>query len=226
MTQSAPHIMKILLPSILALLFLFGEPLNAQGVSARGPVKCLLVNGGANGLTAAESDSLLANLRGKLSQFPSLSIQLRSEFAKGLTKDEKAAVDKCTDVNCLLRPASKAGMQRILLCRLSKKNGAYTIQSDEYELAKGQKVSSTVHGAVCEDAEEIDDFLRDAAVKIGQTLTHSNAIPAQLQASKSNLWWYVGSAATIGVAAGVYLLVSKPKTSAAPQSLPLPPGLP
>ena len=227
MTQSALHVMKILLPSILALLFLPGKPLNAQEVPAKGPMKCLMVNGGGSGLTAAESDNLLAQLRGKLSHFTSLSTQLRGEFAKSLTKDEKAAVDKCSDINCLLRPASKAGFQRILLCRFSKKNAAYTIQSVEYELAKGQKISSTVHTGVCEDAEALDDFLRDAAVKIGQSLTHSNAIPAQLEASKSNLWWYIGTAATLGITAGVYLLVSKPKQpSATPQSLPLPPGLP
>jgi hypothetical protein len=186
-----------------------------------------LVSGGASGLSVGETDSFFSNLQGKLSQFAALSVFLKADFAKGLNKEDKAALEKCIDVRCVQTLAGKAGFQRVLLCRITKKNFAYQFQSDEFDVKKAQKLSGITENAVCASAGDVDSFIRKVAIRVGQTVTHDTSVPESLQESKSNLWWYIGSAAAVGVAAGVYFIVEhKKQNSSTPTSLPLPPNFP
>jgi hypothetical protein len=199
----------------------------SQPGPSRSAIKVVLVSGGTNGLSAGEADSFFSNFQGKLSQFPGLSVLLKADFAKGLSREDKAVLDKCVDVGCVQSLAGKAGFQRVLLCRVAKKNSSYQFQSDEFDVKKPQKISEITDNAVCTSAEEIDSFVKKAAIRVGQSITHETSAPESLQESKSNLWWYIGSAAVVGAAAGVYFIVEhKKQNSSTPSSLPLPPNFP
>jgi len=190
-------------------------------------IKVVLLRGGASGLSAKEADSFYSSLQGELAQFASLKVYSKPDLARGLSKEEIAALNKCSDLSCMESYARKAGMERMLLIRITKKNNTYQFQSDEYDAVKFQKLSDISENEVCETGEEVEHFVKAMAIKVGQNTTHDSTVPESLQESKSNLWWYVGGAATVGVAAGVYLSVShKKSTSTSPTSLPLPPEFP
>jgi hypothetical protein len=144
-----------------------------------------------------------------------------------LNKEDRAALEKCVDVSCVRTLAGKAGFQRVLLCRITKKNSTYQFQSDEFDVKKSQKISEVTDNAVCASTGDVDNFIRKVATRLGQTVTHDTSVPKSLQESKSNLWWYIGSAAAVGVAVGVYFIVEhKKQNSSTPTSLPLPPNFP
>ena len=221
------HIHRLLLLCTVAAMFVLPLQLTAQPASSKSTIKVVLVSGGTSGLSAGESDSFFSNLQGKLSQFTALSVFLKADFAKGLNKEDRAALEKCEDVACVQTLAGKAGFQKILLCRITKKNSVYQFQSDEFDVKKAQKLSEVTDNAVCASAGDVDLFIRKVAMRVGQTMTHNTSVPESLQESKSNLWWYIGSAAVVGVAAGVYYVVEhKKQNSSTPRSLPLPPNLP
>ena len=156
--------------------------------------------------------------------FPSI---LKADFAKGLSKEDRASLEKCVNVGCVQTLAGKAGFQRILLCRITKKNSTYQFQSDEFDVKKAQKLTQVTDNAVCASAGDVDLFIKKLALRIGQTMTHDTAVPESFQGSKSNLWWYIGSAAAVGVAAGAYFIVEhKKQNPSTPSSLPLPPNFP
>ncbi len=212
---------------IAAAVIAASQPLSAQLPQSKSPIRLVVVSGGVNGLSAAESDAFFLNFQSKLSQFPNLSVYLKTDFAKGLNKEDRAALDKCADVSCVQSLAGKAGFQRVLLCRITKRNSSYQFQSDEYDVKKPQKISEVTDNGVCTSSDEVDGFVRKAAIRVGQSVTHETSVPEALQESKSNLWWYIGSAAVVGVAAGVYILAEHKKSSTtAPSSLPLPPNFP
>ncbi|MGA7162307.1 MAG: hypothetical protein WBZ48_15025 [Bacteroidota bacterium] len=210
-----------------AILCIIPPQLTAQPAPSRSTIKIVLLRGGSSGLSAGETESILVSLKEKLSQFDALTVSFKADIAKGLSKEDKAALDKCSDLTCLRPLAGKAGFQRLLLCRITKKNSAYQFQSDEYDVKKNEKLSQVTDNAVCNSAGDLDNFTRRIAIRVGQAATHEASIPEALQESKSNLWWYIGSAATVVVAGGVYYIVShKKQNSANPSSLPLPPTFP
>jgi len=202
------------------------SPIRAQD-APRASIKVVVVSGGVSGMSPAESNSFFSSFREKLSQFSELEIVLKADFAKGLKKEDKAALDKCTDITCIQSLAARSGFQRVLLLRVTKKNSAYQLQSDEFDVKKPQKLSGITDNAVCTSEDEVDLFIRRAAIKMGQAMTHDTSIPEGLQESKSNLWWYVGSAVVVGAAAGTYfILAHKKANSSTSTSLPLPPSFP
>ena len=217
----------MLLAFIAAISIMLPTRSIAQSPPSKSMIKVILISGGTSGLSVGESDYFFANLQGKLSQFTSLSVFLKGDFAKGLNKEDKAALEKCSSISCVQSIAGKAGFQRVLLCRITKKNSAYQFQSDEFDVKKAQRLSEITENAVCASDGDVDLFIRKVAVKVGQALTHGTSVPESLQESKSNLWWYIGSAAAVGVAAGVYFIVEhKKQNSNTPTSLPLPPNFP
>jgi hypothetical protein len=219
--------LRLLVISAVAAMFMLPPRLTAQHVSSRSTIKVVVVSGGASGLSAGETDSFFSNLQGKLSQFSDLSVFLKADLARGLKKEDRAALEKCGDVSCVQSIAGKAGFQRVLLCRITKKNSTYQFQSDEFDVRKAQKLSRVTDNAVCASAGDVDLFIRKVAVRVGQTVTHDTSVPEALQESNSNLWWYIGSAVVVGVAAGAYYVVAhKKQSSSTPGSLPLPPNLP
>ncbi len=219
--------LKCLLLIIPLAVVAVSQRLLAQPAFSKSMIKVVLVSGGASGLSAGEADSFFLSLRAKLSEFTSLSVLLKADFAKGLSKENRAALEKCSDVSCVQTLAAKAGFQRVLLCRITKKNSTYQFQSDEFDAKKPQKLSGITDNAVCASAGDVDNFIRKIAIRVGQTVTHDASIPETLQESKSNLWWYIGSAAAVGVAAGVYVIVEhKKQNPSTPASLPLPPNFP
>lgn len=208
-------------------MFMLPPRLTAQPTSSKSTIKVVVVSGGASGLSAGETDSFFSNLQGKLSQFSALSVFLKADLARGLNKEDRAALEKCGDVSCVQSIAGKAGFQRVLLCRITKKNSMYQFQSDEFDVKRPQKLSEVTDNAACASAGDVDLFIREVAIRVGQTVTHDTSVPESLQESKSDLWWYIGSAAVVGVAAGVYYVVAhKKQSSGTPSSLPLPPNLP
>ena len=216
-----------LLVFLAAVSFMLPDLSYSQPAPSRSMIKVVLVSGGTSGLAAGEADSFFSNLQGQLSQFPGLSVVLKADFAKGLSREDRAVLDKCVDVGCVQTLAGKAGFQRVLLCRVAKKNSSYQFQSDEFDVKKSQKISEITDNAVCTSAEEINSFVRKSAIRVGQSMTHESSVPETLQEPKSNLWWYIGSAAVVGAAAGVYFIVEhKKQNAAAPTSLPLPPDFP
>ena len=218
---------KIVVIVVVAAMSVLSSQLTAQPASSKSTVKVVLVSGGTSGLSAGESDSFFSNLQEKLSQFAPLSVFLKADFAKGLNKEDRAALQKCGNVGCVQALAARAGFQRVLLCRITKKNSAYQFQADEFDVRKAQKLSQVIDNALCTSAVDVDLFIKKVAIKVGQTVTHDTTVPESLQESKSNLWWYIGSAAAVGVAAGVYFIVQhKKQNSNTPGSLPLPPNLP
>ena len=219
--------MRWLLIFMSAAFYAMSPLLIAQPASSKPTIKVVLLRGGSNGLSARETDSFFSGLQEKLSQFATLSVFVKADIAKGLSKEDKAALEKCSDLNCIRPLAGKAGFQRLLLCKITKKNTAYQFQSDEFDIKKGQKLSEIIDNAVCTSAGDVDNFIRKIAMRVGQSSTHDTSVPESLRESKSNLWWYIGSAATVGVAAGVYYAVShKKQNSSTPSSLPLPPNFP
>lgn len=216
------------IPLILVILAIMVIPviLVAQIQAPRSGIKVVLVEGGSSGMTKQQLESFTANLQTKLSQFSSLSVSFKTEIGKGLTKDERPAFDKCGEPNCLSQYAAKSGMQRLLLFKVTRKEDAYQFSSTEYDVKKSQKLSVVSENAECSSTEELNEFVRAVAVKVGQAVAHVSTVPESLQPQKSNLWWYVGSAAGVGAAAIVYLVVSHSKESAPPKSLPNPPDLP
>ncbi len=221
------HKQRLLLLCTAAAIFVFPLRINAQPSSSASAIKVVLVNGGTSGLSAGETDSFFSNLQRKLSQFASLSVYLKADFAKGLSKEDRASLEKCVNVGCVQTLAGKAGFQRILLCRITKKNSTYQFQSDEFDVKKAQKLTQVTDNAVCASAGDVDLFIKKLALRIGQTMTHDTAVPESFQGSKSNLWWYIGSAAAVGVAAGAYFIVEhKKQNPSTPSSLPLPPNFP
>ncbi len=219
--------LRLLVISTVAAMFMLPPRLAAQPASSKSTIQVLVVSGGASGLSAGETDSFFSNLQGKLSQFSALSVFLKADLARGLKKEDRAALEKCVDVSCVQSIARKAGFLRVLLCRITKKNSTYQFQSDEFDVRKAQKLSQVTDNAVCASAGDVDLFIRKVAIKVGQTVTHDTSVPEALQESNSNLWWYIGSAAVVGVAAGVYYVVAhKKQSSSTPSSLPLPPNLP
>jgi len=212
---------------IAAILAAVSQQVSAQPAVTKSAMKVVIVSGGANGLSAGESDMFFSNLRGKLEQFPGLMVILKADFAKGLSKEDRTALDKCADVSCVQSLAAKAGFQRVLLCRVTKKSTTYQFQSDEFDVRKPQKISEVTDNAVCGSSEDVEAFVRKVAVRVGQSMTNGTSVPEALQESKSNLWWYIGSAAVVGAAAGVYFIVEhKKQNSGSPSSLPLPPNFP
>ena len=227
MLYSGAYKQRVLLLVAVTVMFVLPPLMTAQSASSKSTIKVVLVSGGASGLSAGETDSFFSNLRGKLSQFASLSVLLKAEFARGLKKEDRAALEKCADVGCIQSLAGKAGFQRVPLCRITKKNSAYQFQADEFDVKKAQKLSGMTDNAECASAGDVDVFIRKVATRIGQALTHDTSVPESLRESKSNLWWYIGSAAAVGVAAGVYFIVEhKKQNSNTPSSLPLPPNFP
>lgn len=217
----------ILLVFVAALSFMLPTRSVAQPPPSKSTIKVVLISGGTHGLSVGESDSFFSNLQGKLSQFTGLSVFLKADFAKGLNKEDKAALEKCSTISCIQSLAGKSGFQRVLLCRITKRNSAYQFQSDEFDVKKAQRLSELTDNADCSSASDVDNFIRKVAVKVGQTLTHGTSVPESLQESKSNLWWYIGTAAAVGVAAGVYFIVEQKKqNTTTPTSLPLPPNFP
>jgi hypothetical protein len=232
MSGMSMDIHRISQQRILALLtaisLLCGTPrLAGQPAASSSTIKVLLLRGASSGLSAKETDSFYSRLQGGLAQFTSLSIYGEADLARRLNKDEKIAFAKCSNLNCIQPFARKMGIQRILLCKLAKQNNEYQFLSDEYDVNNSQKLSETTEDADCASAQDVQHFIKRVATKVGQTTTHDTSVPEALQESKSNLWWYIGGAATVGVAAGVYLSVSHKKSSSgSPSSLPLPPDFP
>jgi len=217
----------MLLVVLAAILFILPNQSIAQPPPSKSTIKVVLISGGTSGLSVGESDYFFSTLQRKLSQFTSLSVFLKADFAKGLNKEDKAALEKCSSISCVQSIAGKAGFQKVLLCRIIKKNSAYQFQSDEFDVKKVQRLSEITDNADCSSASDVDNFIREAAVKVGQMLTHGTSVPESLQESKSNLWWYIGTAAAVGVAAGVYFNVEHQKqNNTTPTSLPLPPNFP
>jgi len=209
----------------VAALYAIQTPLTAQPAAPKSAIKIALLSSGTTGLSREQEDAFFSSLRGKLSQTPALSFSLKSDLAKGLNKEDKAALEKCSDVSCLQPLAAKAGFQRILLCKLTVKKTAYVFQSSEYDVKKSPPLSEMNDNAICATADQVETFVRRIAAKVGQTAGHDT--PESLQESKSNLWWYVGSAVTVGVAGGIYFLAAhKKETTSGPKSLPFPPDLP
>ncbi len=219
--------MRWLLIFVSAALYAMSPLLIAQPASSKPTIKVVLLRGGSSGLSAGEADSFFSSLQEKLSQFPTLSVSLKADVTKGLSKEDKAALQKCSDINCIKPLALKAGFRSLLLCRVTKRNNSYQFQSDEFDTKKNQKLSQVIDNAVCTSADDVDNFVRNIAIRMGEAATHDTSIPESLRESKSNLWWYIGSAATVVVAGGVYYIVShKKQNSSTPNSLPLPPNFP
>ncbi|HTY10595.1 MAG TPA: hypothetical protein VMF88_05950 [Bacteroidota bacterium] len=211
---------------LVAAVTLVAPRLSAQD-APKPSIKAVLVSGGVAGMSAGESESFFSSFKDKLSQFPDLAVMLKADFGKGLKKEDKAALDKCEDVACIQSLAAKSGFQRVLLLRVTKKNSTYQLQSDEFDVKRPQKLSGITDNAVCASADEVNLFIRKAAIKVGQAVTHDTSVPEGLQESRSKLWWYVGSAVVVGVAVGVYFIVEHKKgSSSTPSSLPLPPNFP
>ncbi len=225
-------ISPILSRSVTALLtgiVLLLAPLRlaGQSVAAGSTVNVVLLRGAAAGMSAKDADSFYSSLQGELAQFAELKVYAKADLARGLNKEENASFAKCSDLTCLQSFARKAGMQRMLLVRITKKNTSYQFQSDEYDVTKLQRLSGVSENAECESGDDVEHFIRKAAIKVGQAATHDASVPESLQESKSNLWWYIGGAATVGIGAGVYYAVSHKKSSStSPTSLPLPPDFP
>ncbi len=218
---------RLLLVLMAIALNAIQSPLTAQPATPKSAIKVVLLSSGTSGLSMEQADSFFSSLREKLSQFITLSVSLKSDLARGLTKEERTALEKCSDVNCMQPLAAKAGFQRLLLCKLTVKNTAYLFQLSEFDVKRSQKLSEISDNAICTTTEQVESFIKKIAIKVGQTTAHETSVPESLQESKSNVWWYVGSAVTVGVAAGVYYLVSRPKESSTlPKSLPFPPDLP
>ena len=161
------------LPVIIAAVFAaVSQQVSAQSAPSKSAMKVVIVSGGTSGLSAGEADLFFSNLRGKLEEFPGLTVILKADFAKGLSKGDKVALDKCADVSCVQSLAGKAGFHRVLLCRVTKKNSTYQFQSDEFDVNKPQKISEVTENAVCSSTEEVDSFVKKAALRIGQSITH------------------------------------------------------
>ena len=208
-------------------LFAVQLPLVAQSSPAKPATRAVLLNGGTSGLTKEQAETFFADLSGKLSQFPSFSVFLRGDIAKQLSAVDRVIFDKAGDLKSMQPILSKSGAQRLLFCKVTKKEDVYQFQSVEYDVTTLQKLSEVADNTICSTADELADFISGIAIKVGQKALHTASIPASLQKPKSNLWWYVGSAVTVGVAAGVYFLVAKSKqSSSSPKSLPGPPNFP
>lgn len=216
---------RLTLILVVAALNVIQASLTAQPAATKSAIKIVLLSHGTSGLSKEQEESFFSSLRGKLSQYVTLSVSLKPDFAKVLNKEDKAVLEKCSDVSCLQPLAAKAGFQRLLLCKITVKNTAYIFQSSEFDVKRSQQLSEVSDNAICTTTGQIETFIRRIAIKVGQTTARDT--PESLQESKSNVWWYVGSAVTVGVAAGVYFLVSRPKeSSTTPKSLPFPPDLP
>ncbi|HTX19925.1 MAG TPA: hypothetical protein VMG34_14820 [Bacteroidota bacterium] len=213
---------------VAGLLSVFPLKTSAQTGASKASVRVVLVRGANPGMAPKDADLFYATLKGELGQFTSLSVYVRSDLERGLSAAERTEFERCVELGCLLSYARRAGMHYVLLCALTRKENNYRFQADLYDAAKSQRTSSFVHDALCASQEEMERFTKDVAVKVGEGITHDEEIPESLKEQGSNLWWYVGSAATVGVAAGVYFGVAHKKstTPASPSSLPFPPDFP
>ncbi|HTR82400.1 MAG TPA: hypothetical protein VMM58_12290 [Bacteroidota bacterium] len=191
------------------------------------PITAVLLNGVTNGLTPDEANSFFSRFQQKLSRFPEVSVSLKSDLAARLNEHDRNALGKCSTVSCVQLLAEKAGFQRVLLCQVTKKGFAYEFHSYEFDVHKPQQLSAIADNAVCHSAGDVEKFITKVATEVGQSMIRHASSPQVVQESKSNVWWYVGTAATLGVAAGVYYFVEhKKENSASPTSLPDPPNFP
>ena len=218
---------KILLWVLLLGAWCVLRPALMAQPSPQPALKILLLNAGSSGVSNAQAAFFLLSLQQKISHFPLLAVSLKGDFLLGLTKEESAAFEKCSTVQCIQPFAAAAGFRRLLLCKLTKTNTVYKFQATEYDIDKLKKISTISDTVNCQATWDVDKLTWKIARKIEQTYAHGIPSPDSLQQSKSNAWWYIGSAVGVGVAAGVYFLTLQPKESSSlPKSLPLPSDLP
>ena len=104
--------------AVIALL-LGPSQLAGQPAAPGATINIVLLRGSANGLSAKEADSFYASFQGELAQFSSLKVYAKADLARGLNREESAALARCSELSCMQSFAHKAGMQRMLLLRIT-----------------------------------------------------------------------------------------------------------
>ena len=216
---------------LLAIIFFaVAVPVHAQNDSSAERIKVLLIDSESKGFTKSQSDLFFSRLQKKVAQFEQLSVYLKSDLKKELNTNEKVDLDSCSalyNLSCLQKLLTKSGTARVIFCSLSRQDNQYRFISAEYDVINYLKLTESTNEADCTTSGEINQYITDIAVTLGQNITGTDDVPDSLSTPVPSWYWYAGGAAIVGAGAGIYLLTRNASDDGViERTLPAAPSLP